>query len=358
MKARYLLSVVMMVFFYSCVQGQVVLSPKYHQFGKVKPGKTYHLKATISNPTDQTVSLWNLRADCDCTVAHIAKAVLKPKASTTLTIDYRPDLGENGFKNLTVNFQVYSQDKVHGIQRKMETFMFNAEVHSPYLFIPTTLDASETLFGHEKKTQGELALDKETYPQWQAGKAGSSLGGFETDIKPSKTPGIYDVFLTVPATTQPGDYKGQIVISGKKAKDTSFQYPFHAIVGSLWNVEPKFLNIDDLDPEKLKNWKFETQIRNVYGKNFKVLKVDGAPQWLSFDQDKNKAGDFVLRWKINEDELKKSFKKPFGSLIQITTDSKEEPTINIVLNAFWPAPTATPTPKVTATPSPQTQTKK
>jgi hypothetical protein len=250
------------------------------------------------------------------------------------------------------------QDKAHGIQRKMEAFMFNAEVHSPYLFAPTTLDAGETLFGHEKKAQGKLTLDKETYPKWLVGKTEASVTGFITDLKPSKTPGSYDVFLTVPATTQPGDYKGQIIISGKKTKDETFQYPFHAIVGSVWNVEPKFLNVGDLNLDKLKNWKFETQIRNVYGKKFKVIKVDGIPKWLSFDQDKNKAGDFVLHWKINADELKKSFKTPFTPLIQLTTDSKEEPTIDIVLNAFWPAPTATPTPRVTATSTPQKQQNK
>src|SRR5579859_6692002 len=86
----------------SATQAQVLLKPQFQKLGVVQPGKHYHLKVKITNPTNQTISLWNLRADCDCTSAHIGQAVLKPKTSTTMTVDYHPRDGENGFKTFTI----------------------------------------------------------------------------------------------------------------------------------------------------------------------------------------------------------------------------------------------------------------
>src|SRR5579863_7365304 len=205
---------------YSAASAQINLEPKFQKLGKVEPGKAYHLKAKIKNPTDHTISLWNLRADCDCTSAHIVQAVLKPKASTTLTVDYHPMSGENGFKTFTVNFQVYSQDKSKAISRTQEKFMFSADLHSPFTFDPPVMEGGYGLTGRAQEIHGRLKLDTKVYSSWKPDQGTASIEGFKAQVKALATPGFYGVLLSMAATMEPGNYAGTVTLTsaGKTSK--------------------------------------------------------------------------------------------------------------------------------------------
>lgn len=314
------------------VNAQVVLKPKFYKFGVVIPGKTYHLNVKIANPTDQTISLWNLRVDCDCTTAHIAQAVLKPKTSTLMNIKYHPMAGVNGLKTFYINFQVYSQDKNKGIRRNMEKFIFTAELHSPYSLDPPILEGGYGLVGHERESHGTLKLDTKTYPQWQPDSAGTSIGGFQAQVKSLATSGVFDVLLSMASTIGIGSYEGSINITGKGNKAEAFQYPFRATVGSLWNITPGSLELGELDPTKLKNWKSSTQVRESYGKPFKIETVEGLPDWLKYHMDKSPVGDILIKWEIDKGKLEKAKNGLLSLELVVKTDRKDEPEFKIAIH--------------------------
>ncbi|HJT24849.1 MAG TPA: DUF1573 domain-containing protein, partial [bacterium] len=241
----------LLAFCSATAQAQVILKPKFYQFGKVVPGKAYHLKVKITNPTTQTISLWNLHADCDCTTAHIALAVLKPKTSTTMTVDFHPMEGENGFKNLAVSFQVYSQDNKKAMQRNTEKFLFNADIHSPYTYNPPTLDGGLVFYGHPKEMHGTLKLDHKTYPHWKPGQSPTPAGGLQVQVKPMATPGLFDVQLSAPETLSVGTYTGAVTLVGQGEEDPSFHYPFRLVVATLWSIVPQRLDFGNLGDPKM-----------------------------------------------------------------------------------------------------------
>lgn len=332
---------------------QVVLKPKFIKLGKVQSGKAYTLKVQITNTSPQTISLWNLSADCDCTKAHIDKAVLKPKSSTKLTIEYHPPLGEDGFKTRVVRFQVYSQDKRSGIQKTMMQFSFAADLHSPFVLDPTDLDGGVVFTGHTKEIHGKLKLDPKVYRGWALGAATSSVPGLNAQVKALPTPGSYDVLVSVPTGLNTGTYQGQVTILGVSSSPASFIYPFHLNVASLWNLSPSYLDLGVLTPQLFRDWKRKIQIREIYRKSFKILKIEGNPDWLNTHQEKNSLGDMILVLEVDGGKLEKAREKraALGELT-IQTDFKDEPAIKIPLKGTWDIPTVTPTPVISTTPYP------
>lgn len=278
-----------------------------------------------------------------------------------MTIDYHPALGEDGFKNLSVSFTVYTKDIKNALQRTYEKFLYTSKVSSPYVFQPSPLEGSLVLTGHSTQSHGLLKLDTKDYPGWHPDPTVVvTPQPFTAQIKPLPTPGIFDVILTTSEKTPPGSYSGTIQFTGKsigKGKTTElFQYPFKTTVGSIWFTSPAILDLGVLDPVNFKDWKKSTVIREIFRKPFKILKVEGLPVWLEYEIGKSPVGDLQIRWKIKEDDLKKNKDKNFPENLVIKTDSKEETEIDIPLRASWlvptPVPTKVPAPQLTATQTP------
>jgi hypothetical protein len=252
-----------------------------------------------------------------------------------------------------VKFQVYSQDKVHGISRNTEQFQFSAELESPYTFQPPVLEGGYVLSGHSRQSHGTLKLVQKEYPRWKPGTPEVTPGPFQAAVTALATPGLYDVQLTIPENAAPGSYNGTIHIAGAGAKSAAFDYPFMASVGSVWTVMPAFLDLGVLDSARLKDWRDSTQIRQVYGHPFKVARIEGLPSWLHYDFGKDSVGNFIIQWRVDAGALKQSTDKGLEGQLKIVTDSKEEGAIILPLKAIWPAiptPTATLGPKTVIAP--------
>lgn len=335
MNSRNFLVPVLFLASLSNTMAQVSLQPPYQALGDFRPGTHRTLKVKIANNSGQTLALSNLHADCECTTAKIPLEILKPNASTFLVVQYHPPLSARGPKSMEVNFNYKFIGKPGGqaVPLGKAAFHFMATLLPETFQDPATINLGYVVSGKSTEGKGELYLDPKVYPHWKPGRVESDLAQFPSKIGALPTPGHYQVAVLAPATAQPGHYKGSVMILGATQKDKSFTYPFEANVGSHWTVSPAAVTFDSLTGDKVKNWKAVTEILLDRPKTFKILKADGAPEWLKYDVQNMKPGGCAIHWRVDEGLFKKAADKSLPGEVKVVTDQALESTFNIPIHA-------------------------
>ena len=308
----------------SVLHAQVDLTPKFHQFGNVRPGEKYRLKIKITNKTPYRIALSRLHSNCDCTSVKIPENLLKPNSSEWMMLTYEPPISERGWKSLDVHFNAKSfGDKGKAVPEREVIFNFTANLEPKFYQDPGSIDMGFISTGKSTTGHGELYLDPKIYSHWKPGRIEVDNAAFPSKITALPTPGHYAVEILAPENLEPGHYQGSVKVHGVDPKDEIFTFPFKIVIGSLWNIVPASLNPGSTWDD-LKNWKPQTHVDLNSHKPFKVLKVENAPLWLKYEISEVSGASYFIKWRVDEGLFKRAENKQFPKALRVETDQKIE----------------------------------
>ncbi len=313
---------------------QVEFQPKTYSYGKVRPGQSYELKVKVTNTSSATITFSAPVPVASGITAALGKNVLKPKAFTDLTLTYKPDGAGKGNQFLRILLNVSSKKKGRVVSEQ-EEFQAKAFIDPFYVLIPEKMQISYMNGEKVGNIKGKFTVDKAVFPHWKLVKADTDSNSLDAQVKPTKDTYDFSVDLSIKKSLLPGVYNGVVTIEGMAEKATTLEYPYQIIVGSIWNIEPHTLNVGELNPQKLENWKILMQVRQVYGKPFEIEKIDQVPAWLNYKTEKTSWG-YLIHWDLDLEKLKDKdeMKKSINPMI-LCTNYTDEKNAEVPLNAFW-----------------------
>ncbi|HEY5039792.1 MAG TPA: hypothetical protein VIJ93_12040 [bacterium] len=333
------IGVLSVLLFFTTASGfaQIQVQPAFHNFGNVRPGKHYTCKVKITNNSAKAVTLSTPSINCECASVTIQQSLLHPKGFTWMTVELNPGENDKGPKFLRAVFTASYKAKKSEVSLIEKDFQVRAQINPFYSFSPEKLLVSYINGQKIVGVDGQLELDDKTYPDWRLVKAETDSNTFTAHVSPQATPSTYSVHLEIPSGLLPGIYSGKILIKGSGKTATEFQYPFQVTVNSIWDVEPRNLQIGALDSPKAKTWKGITMVRQIEGKPFKIQKIEGAPSWLNFDIKNNSTGNCLIHWELDPGKLQdlKAMEKPLPKAIILVTDFPLEKSISVPLNVSF-----------------------
>lgn len=318
----------------TCGWCQVLLVPTSKDFGVVRPGNHYTARAKITNSSTKAVTLSDPSLNCGCASASLSKKILTPGSWALLTMDYLPDETQSGPQVLTATLAVSSSAKkgqVTGVER---SFQIKAQVKPYQTLEPPTLMAA--FMNGQKPTgvEGRLELDEKACAGWKLVKAEADSNSFAAHVEALPTPLTFSVRLGVPEGLSPGTYAGKVLILGSGKLAGRVEYPYQVVINSLFDVEPRELQLSPLNPQKIKTWKALTQVKRIDGKPFKILKIEDLPAWLKYDVQKApNEGGYMVHWSMDLGKLPGSEKerKSLPTFLTMDTDASMERSVHIEL---------------------------